>query len=288
MSEILLFREDEDKDYYLMLLKRYTAKFKCSIYAYCLMDNHLHIHLDPRGFDISRLMHSVNTAFVRYYNLKYQRHGPLFQGRFQSRILDSDRYNLAVSAYIHNNPKDIPGYEGREENYPYSSYGIYLEKRRDKYHIIDKSFIAGLLYANNDSFVEKYLTLVNRQRNVDSIEDIKDKLVSQIENDYFSGRNIILRDLPSSRVISFISDRLNISALHSIAVKGSRKLIDYRAFCAYALRVLGGMSYKEICRDMHSITISCCSRLCDRGYELLNGDDNVYAVLFNELASHAA
>ena len=95
-SEFLLFRDDEDKDYYLDLIKRYTDKYKCSLYAYCLMDNHLHLHLDPKGFDVSKFMHSLNTAYVRYYNKKYQRHGHVFQERFQSKILLTDEYNLIL------------------------------------------------------------------------------------------------------------------------------------------------------------------------------------------------
>ena len=158
-SEVLLFRENEDKDYYLTLLKRYADKYKASVYAYCLMDNHVHIHLDPKGYDVSKFMHSLNTAYVRYYNSKYNRHGHLFQERFQSRILDSDRYNLAVSAYVHNNPKDIPDYSGREEDYPYSSYGIYLGKRKDTYNIIDKSFIMELFHAKDESFVRSIMSL---------------------------------------------------------------------------------------------------------------------------------
>jgi len=95
-SQFWLFRDDEDKDYYLDLLKRYTDKYKSILYAYCLMDNHLHLHLDPKGFDVSKFMHSLNTAYVRYYNKKYQRHGHVFQERFQSKILLTDEYNLIL------------------------------------------------------------------------------------------------------------------------------------------------------------------------------------------------
>ncbi len=63
VSEYQLFRDEEDKTYYLGLLKRYIDRYKCRIYAYCLMDSHLHLQLDPRGFDISRFMHSANVAY---------------------------------------------------------------------------------------------------------------------------------------------------------------------------------------------------------------------------------
>jgi len=99
---------------YLFLLKGYIEKFKCSLYAFCLMDTHLYLLLDPKGFDVSKFMNCLSTAYVRFYNIKYSRHSRVFQGRFPSEILDSSRCNFAVSAYIHNNPQDIKGFQGRK------------------------------------------------------------------------------------------------------------------------------------------------------------------------------
>ncbi|NLC43129.1 MAG: hypothetical protein GX783_02470 [Clostridiales bacterium] len=290
LSEILLFRENDDKDYFLKLLKRYSDKYGASVYAYCLMNNHFHIHLDPKGFDISKFMHSLNTAYVRYYNTKYDRHGHLFQERFQSKVLSSDQYNLAVSAYIHNNPKDIPEYSGREEIYPYSSYGIYLNKRLDYHNIIEKTFIMEILQINNiNNFVSVYHEFVRHQRHIDedSMETLTINVSTEVENEYISGRGVIIRGVSPDKVISYISKQLGF-AQQNIAWKGKRELIPYRAFCAYVLRVLGGMSYREICQHMHSITTTCCSRLCDIGFELLNRGDNVYSEMFDELISQAA
>ncbi len=288
-SEVLLFRENSDKDYYLMLLKRYSDKYNSSIYAYCLMNNHVHIHLDPKGFDVSKFMHSLNTAYVRYYNMKYERHGHLFQGRFQSKILDSDRYNLAVSAYIHNNPKDIPEYSGKEEDYPYSSYGIYLGKRKDKLNLVNRRFIMGLLLAKSDeNFVQKYFELVNHQRQRDKTDELKNQASIKLENEYISGRHVILRNTPPKEILSFVSKRLDHTRGCNLAWKGKQKTINYRAFCAYALRVLSGLTYREICQSISSITISCCSQLCERGYKLLNDSETVYSELFDELVNNAA
>lgn len=290
LSEVLLFKENKDKEYFLMLLKRYSGKYGASVYAYCLMNNHFHIHLDPKGFDISKFMHSLNTAYVRYYNTKYNRHGHLFQDRFQSKVLSSDRYNLAVSAYIHNNPKDIPEYRGREEDYPYSSYGIYLNKRTDRYKVIDKTFIMEVLQTNNlSNFITVYHEFVRHQRHLtdDSMRSVIENISTEVENEYISGRNVIIRGASPDKVITYITDQLGL-AHHNIAWKGKREFISYRAFCAYVLRVLGGMSYREICQHLHSITTACCSRLCDIGFELLSNGDNVYSKMFNELINEAA
>lgn len=288
ISEILLFRDDQDKEYYLCLLKRYIDKYQCSLYAYCLMDNHVHLHLDPKGFDVSKFMHSLNTAYVRYYNKKYCRHGHVFQGRFGSRILHTDAHNLIVSAYIHNNPHDIKGFSGREEAYPYSSYGIYLGIRRDVHGLIDKSFMRGLFgAAGRKAFVRKYAEYVSRQRDIEDLNELYKTVSTEAENEYISGRKVILRDHSPSKVVSFISGKLMLSPKSSLAVKSKRNLQPYRAFTAYALRVLCGLGYRDICSAMYNITISGCSRLCSKGYELLEKDP-FYASIFDELVEQAA
>ncbi|MCX7708371.1 MAG: transposase [Clostridia bacterium] len=283
VSEYLLFREDDDKAYYLGLLKRYSEKYKCSIYAYCLMDNHLHMHLDPRGFDVSKFMHCTNVAYVRYYNKKYNRHGPVFQERFESRILDSDEYNLTVSAYIHNNAKDIEGFQGREEEYPYSSYGIYLGKRKDRLGLVDCSFIMGLFNtANSKRFAQRYWGFVSHHRDIGTTTKKIKELSSAIGNEYRSGREIIRRDWHPSKIVSYISGKLMMNKEGSLILKTKRRVFEYRALSVYAMRVLCGLGFREICEYVYNITTSACSSLCNKGYELIENNYQ-YKQIFNEL-----
>ncbi|HOQ07618.1 MAG TPA: transposase [Clostridiales bacterium] len=298
-SELLLFRSKQDKEYYLKLLKRYLGKYKCKLYGYCLMDNHVHLHLDANGFDISKFMHSLNNAYVWYYNTKYTRHGHLFQDRFVSRILTTDVHNLVVSAYIHNNPHDIKGYYGKEEMYEYSSYGIYLGLKRDRYGIVDTSFIKGLFgLPDSTIFAERYHNFVKSRREIAEKGRIFDAdetpyifpvstYTLSAEYEYIPGRTVMFRDKPATSVISFISDKLNMNQLTSLQTKCRHKLTNYRAFTAYALRVLCNLSYKEICRYLFNITVTSCSRLCKKGYDLIQ-NDSFHMQIFNELVSISA
>lgn len=287
VSEVDLFRDDDDKERYIYTLKKNAEKYKCKVYAFCIMDNHLHFQLDPNGFDISRFMKCVNVSYVRYYNKKYNRHGPLFQDRFESRILDTNEYALNVSAYIHNNPKDIEGYNGKEETYKHSSYAIYLGLRKDIYNLIDMSFIMDLFDTKDRSrFAEKYFAFVSNRRYIDSFRQIEKPLTCEVEYEYESGRQVILRDIPASKVISYISNRLMGHNKDNNKIKPKRRQYEFRAFTAYALRVLSGLSYKEICSNLYNITISGCARLCDKGYELLIKGDSIYSEIYNELISN--
>jgi REP element-mobilizing transposase RayT len=287
VSEFLLFRDDDDKDYYLGLLKRYTDKYHCKLYAYCMMDNHLHMHLDPCGFDVSKFMHSTNVAYVRYYNKKYNRHGHVFQERFESRLLASDAYNLAVSAYIHNNTKDVEGYSGREHLYPYSSYGIYLGIRKDTHGLIDMSFIKDLFNISDQQiFIQKYREFVSQQRDL-GFSEIKEKLSSAVENEYRQGRIVVIREQLPSKVISYLSDKLMVPGQRSILLKSKKRVMDFRALCAYSMRVLCGLCYREICENLYNMTLSGCSRLCSKGYELVSQNPE-YEKVFKALAAQSS
>ena len=123
ITEFDLFKDDSDKERFLDILNKYKEKLHSKVYGFCLMTNHYHIILDTCGYDISEFMKRLNLSYVNYIKYKYKRRGHLMADRFSSKIIDSDEYLLTVSAYVHNNCKDIPDYNGREFDYPYSSIG---------------------------------------------------------------------------------------------------------------------------------------------------------------------
>lgn len=287
ISEVLLFNDNNDKEKYLSILKKYLDRYKCKLYAYCLMDNHLHLHFDGCGFDVSTFMKSVNTSYVKYYNNTHKRRGPLFQDRFESRVLDTEEYNLAVSAYIHNNPKDIHGYAGREHLYKYSSYGIYLGIRKDTLELVDQGLMHQLFQKKSkEAFVKEYTEFVTHMNEIGSIEDILDKLSSALEYEYRSERKVIDRDHDPIKVITHIVDKFLSGKILDLYSDTSLEQIKHRSFCAYVLKVLCGLSYRKICSLLFNVSISGCSNLCSRGYQLMNKDEN-YSIVFDEIINLA-
>jgi len=98
--------------------------------SYCLMPNHFHLMLKQNSeYGISHFMSSVITKYVRYFNTRYKRIGPLFQGRYKA-VGVTDEYQFTyLTKYIHRNPLSIPTFKDspcRLSNYKYSSYGNYL------------------------------------------------------------------------------------------------------------------------------------------------------------------
>jgi len=107
-----------------------TKDLAVDIIAFCLMPNHMHILLKQvSDGGISKFMKQVSDSFTRYFNTKYQRVGPLFQGAFKAVRIENDEQLLHVSRYIHLNP--LTGHivrEGSLISYPWSSLNEYLNK----------------------------------------------------------------------------------------------------------------------------------------------------------------
>lgn len=80
-------------------------KSLCSIGSYVLMPNHFHLLLtEIEDNGISKFLQKLATAYVMYYNKKYKRTGSLFEGKFKSQHIDSDRYLKYLFSYINLNP----------------------------------------------------------------------------------------------------------------------------------------------------------------------------------------
>lgn len=97
-----------------------------NLIAYCLMPNHFHLLINQITIDgMTKLMRRLSTTYVMYFNKKYERVGPLFQGKYKASRIKEDSYLLHLSRYIHLNPEELLT-RSDLVSYPYSSYPYYL------------------------------------------------------------------------------------------------------------------------------------------------------------------
>lgn len=122
----ILFAEEEDYRHYLGILVRYKVKYDFSVFAYCLMSNHVHLVIKT-GEDgcISRIMQAVTIAYTRYYQKNYHVSGHVWQGRFKSPLVSDDEYLLTVMRYIEQNPVRA-GIVRNPGEYLFSSYRAHV------------------------------------------------------------------------------------------------------------------------------------------------------------------
>ena len=167
-----IFHDDEDRRHFLSLIIHSRLPDAFDLYAYCLMVNHVHLLICERSDDISRTMKRINSRYVGWHNAKYDRIGPLFQGRFKSLNIMDDRYLLSVLRYIHLNPVkanlvEVP------ENYQWSSCRSFYTSDGKPSDLLNLHFILDLFDERSSVAIER-LKLFTLQPNTDSIPDYKD------------------------------------------------------------------------------------------------------------------
>ena len=144
------------------------GKFLVSIGAYILMPNHFHILItQEENGNISKFMQKISTAYVMYYNKKYNRTGGLFEGKFKSQHAGNDRHLKYLFSYIHLNCLKLLSKNWKEEgirnkkqalkyllNYRYSSYIDYMEFSRVQNKILNVKVFPEY-FPNKRSFVKE-------------------------------------------------------------------------------------------------------------------------------------
>jgi REP element-mobilizing transposase RayT len=99
-----IFQDDKDRVRFLEILKESIERFKVEVHCYVLMSNHFHFLLRTLEANLSRFMQRFNTAYTAYYNIRHQRVGHLYQGRFKAILVEADEYLMTLSRYLHLNP----------------------------------------------------------------------------------------------------------------------------------------------------------------------------------------
>lgn len=123
----------KEKDKALKLLKLNNFYDEISLLSHCLIPNHFHLSIRQKSANgIEKFMRSLGTKYVQYFNKRYERVGPLFQGTYKAVLVESDEQLLHLSRYIHIQPikHSLRSLLAELREYSYSSYGDYLGQRK--------------------------------------------------------------------------------------------------------------------------------------------------------------
>lgn len=127
-----IFLDAADREQMLGLLVEYARQYRVAIHAWVLMDNHLHLLATPETADgLPKLMQAVGRRYVRHFNDRHGRTGTLWEGRYRSTVIESERYLLACMVYIDLNPVRA-GLVQQARDYPWSSHAHCVGLRQDR------------------------------------------------------------------------------------------------------------------------------------------------------------
>ena len=146
-----IFLDEHDMKKFLKELKRTKELYGYELYSYCLMPNHVHLQIKDLKNCLGKIMQSLAISYSTYFNLKYERVGHLFQNRYLSKTVETERYLLELQRYVHQNPEKAG--ICKTEEYRWSSYQDYIKNRG----ITDCEFILNKLTDNELDKIEKFI-----------------------------------------------------------------------------------------------------------------------------------
>jgi putative transposase len=165
------FLSDQDRSFYLFHLDRLLRPSGCTLHAYCLMTNHVHMLLTADSPDsCARLMKQIGQLHTQYVNRTYDRTGTLWEGRFRSCLVQSEDYVLACYRYIELNPVRA-GLCTHPREHAWSSFGSNGEGRFDSRVTPHDEYLR--LGQNKDERTQAYLELLQAQLSAARLEEIR-------------------------------------------------------------------------------------------------------------------
>lgn len=119
-----VFQKPEDYLAFLQALADLKERKPFELYGYCLLSNHFHLLLRPKGASISRIVQSLLVSHTQRYHKHHRSGGHVWQGRFKSPVIQNDEHLLTVLRYIEANPLRAKLVK-RAEKYPWTSYHVH-------------------------------------------------------------------------------------------------------------------------------------------------------------------
>ena len=145
----IIFEDDGDRHYFMTVLKTCKEVSGFRLHAFCLMDNHVHLLIEPAEEPLGLVFQRIGDRYATWYNRKYRRTGHLFQNRYRSENVETDGYFMTVLRYILQNPMKA-GLEPQPGSYRWSSYLAY---EKGSGTLTDTQFATGL-FGSREALVE--------------------------------------------------------------------------------------------------------------------------------------
>ncbi len=263
----------------MFYLLRSKEKYNFYLYAFVFMGNHYHLLIETTQPNLARIMHYINSSYTTYSNVKRNRYGHLFQGRYKSILVDKNSYLLELTRYIHLNPVRAR-LVTKPEAYKWSSYRGYLTKAGDGY--IDKEqvkkdiplspehyrqFVVEGLNGNWDPLQDVYAGFILGK--TDFIKEKLEDLKKIVEGKEFSFKGELTNPAKDSEIMDSITRKYGIDRadLRKLKHRPSKE----KKVALYLLKRYSNLSNAEI-GEQFGVSYSSVSKAAGSVEKQMNED----------------
>lgn len=242
-------------EYFLKVLAEASSKYDHKVLLYCLMTNHIHLVIRVHESTLSDIIKNISYRYVRWVNSKLNRIGHLFQGRYQSKLVDSEQYLVNLCRYIHQNPVEAQ-MVSTVDDYRWVSHYYYLLNKCPPW--MDIIFTIYIIIQKTKMTYGDFITSKSTDNNWKPTLYIDDEgnfiLNEKLQNRYLAGlphKNSMKKSLKLSQVISVCCEILSVTVEALQSGCRVRELSRKRAIITYHALKYTNTTFVEIANIFH-------------------------------------
>ena len=266
-----IFSETAERVRFCLLLQAASEKHDFKIHAFCLMDNHVHLILEPLGAPISSCIHSFSFRYAQYFNKRHKRRGYLYQGRYKSILIEDGQYLKRLIRYIHLNPVE-GGLSKDPQGYKWSSHRAYLGNA--EYVWLTTQHILCRFGNNKAQSLLKYTEFFQGQVNarMENLEITKAIKEGVFGSEGFT-QSLLLKEhqfkenhlrISLNDALAFVCDRFQITKESLVSSDKSKRSVDARSTLSLKAHKAKDWTLEDVAQTLGKNN-GTISRLASRG-----------------------
>lgn len=173
-----IFNSRENKEEYKKIVSKYKKRYRFKLYAYCIMDNHVHMLIEVSDVPLSKIMQGIQQVFTQRYNRRNKSTGHVFEQRYKSYLCDRDEYLFQLIRYVHQNPIRSKLNDGID--YEWSSHKEYIGNSE----LADVDFPLSMFSDKKNKAIKRYLDFIGEleTKEIKSMDFQEDKTLEITQN----------------------------------------------------------------------------------------------------------
>lgn len=199
-----IFIDDADRQKFLETVAKKKTETEFSLYAYCLMDNHIHLVVRENHKQISTIIKGIATSYAMFFNIKYDRAGHVFHSRFKSESVDDEQYLISLIRYVHNNPVRARMVD-KPEQYKWSSYQSYVYPGIGQN--VDAGYVLSMIDGNLNEAIQVFKWFSHEKDDTNYMDENDGIIIKTVEEGRVYLEELIADKWPGVAKATIIEDK---------------------------------------------------------------------------------
>ncbi len=268
-----IFRDDEDKIYFINLLRQQKIKSKLTFYGYVLLPKQYSFLMKTAIDNLSKSMHQIKSGYANYFNRRHNRKNKLFKDRYSCFVIEKKNYLAELSCYLHILPKNdkvakslfqykwssLPGYINIEKREAWIDYDCILSMFNGQDHMASLSY-------------QKYITKSLKKQIASPFENLRGSIIlgsEDFKKEVLKKQhlNIVVSQRDEdilAKIIIELSTQSTSWPFSKINKKKFKKTILSRNAAIYFLKKYTDLSNQQISTYFKSLKKSSISQMSRR------------------------